>query len=263
MSEAEAVARQAAKSPAVEKLARVGLVCRGVLYGLIGMLAVQIALGGGGRQADKSGAIGTVAALPFGAVILWIMVVGFAALTVWQAFEAILGNGKVMDRVESGLRVVVYAFLCTALVALLTAGKTQSDDQKSQDVTGALLSLPAGQLLVGAIGLGIVALGLYWVRYGVTKRFHEHLRPMPPRARRAMDRLGLAGHLARGVTAVLAGVFVVQAAVTFDPDKAGGIDATLRAFAGTPAGPWLLVAVALGLVLFGGYCLGEARWRRT
>ncbi|MEV1171503.1 DUF1206 domain-containing protein [Nonomuraea sp. NPDC049784] len=263
MSEAEAMARRAADSPAMDKLARVGLVCRGVLYGLIGVLAVQIALGDGGREADKNGAIATVADLPFGAVLLWVMVVGFAGLTLWQASEAILGHGKVTDRIEAGSRVVVYAFVCTALLTLLLGGKSQSDDQKSQDVTAKLLGLPAGQLIVGAIGLGIVALGVYWVRYGIKKEFRKQLRPMSPRARKVMDRLGLAGYLARGLIAGLAGVFVIQAAITFDPDKAGGIDATLRAFANTPAGPWLLMVVALGLLLFAGYCFGEARWRRT
>jgi hypothetical protein len=263
MSEAEAVARRAADSPAMDKLARVGLVCRGVLYGLIGVLAIQIAFGDGGHEADKNGAITTVAALPFGAVILWIMVVGFAALTVWQACEAIFGAHRLKDRVEPAARVVVYAFVFTALLTMLLSGKTASDDQRSQDVTGMLLDLPAGQIIVGAVGLGIIALGVYWIRYGIKKEFRKQLRPMPPQAGEVMDRLGLAGYLARGVIAALAGVFVIQAAVTFDPDKAGGIDATLRAFADTPAGPWLLAVVALGLLLFAVYCLGEARWRRT
>ncbi|MEU7860440.1 DUF1206 domain-containing protein [Nonomuraea sp. NPDC049141] len=263
MSEAEAVARRAADSPAMDKLARVGLVCRGVLYGLIGVLAVQIAFGGGGQQADKNGAISTVAALPFGSVILWVMAVGFAALALWQASEAIFGAHKLKDRIEPGSRVVVYVLICAALLTMLLTGKTGSDDKKSQDLTGKLLELPAGQVIVGLIGLGILGLGIYWVRYGIKKEFRKQLRPMPPRAGAVMNRLGLAGYLARGVIAGLAGVFVIQAAITFDPDKAGGIDATLRAFADTPAGPWLLAVVALGLLLFALYCLGEARWRRT
>jgi hypothetical protein len=263
MTEAEAVARKAAGSPAMDKLARIGLVCRGVMYGLIGVLAVQVAFGSGGREADRNGAISAVASLPFGAVILWVMVVGFAALTVWQASEAIFGAHRLKDRVEPVCRVFVYAFVCAALLTMLLTHKTGSDDQRAQDLTGKLLALPAGQVIVGTIGLGVIALGVYWVRYGVKKEFRKHLRPMPPRTGSVMDRLGLAGYLARGMIAGLAGVFVIQAAVTFDADKAGGIDATLRAFADTPAGPWLLAVVAFGLVLFSGYCFGEARWRRT
>lgn len=263
--EAKGAARRAADSPVLTVLARVGLACRGVLYGLIGVLAVQIALDGGKREADKSGAISTVAALPFGFAILWIMVVGFAALALWQASEAVFGHRKASDRASSVGRVAVYTAVVASLLTMLFAGRATSDDARSHDITGKLLALPGGQWIVGLVGVAIVALGAYWVREGVKKRFEKELDlgRMSPAARSAMERLGVAGYLARGAIAALAGIFVVQAAISFDPDKAGGIDATLRQFADTPAGPWLLVAVALGLVLFAGYCFGESRWRRT
>ncbi|MFD9941346.1 DUF1206 domain-containing protein [Nonomuraea sp. NPDC059023] len=265
MSQAESAARQAADSPAMVRLARIGLACRGVLYGLIGVLAVQIALGDGEREADKNGAIGMLAGLPFGAVVLWIMVVGFAALALWQLSEVFFGSGKALDRAESAGRVAVYVFIVFTLLTVLMSGSAKSEDKKSQDVTGDLLALPAGAVIVTVIGLVLVALGAYWVYQGVKKKFREELDigRMPPRARMVMDRLGFAGYVARGLIAGLAGIFVVQAALTFDPDKVSGIDGTLRAFAKTPAGPWLLVVVALGLLLFAGYCFGESRWRRT
>ncbi|MEU7852572.1 DUF1206 domain-containing protein [Nonomuraea sp. NPDC049141] len=263
--EARTAARRAARHPALNRLTRVGLACRGVLYALIGVLAVQIALEGGGQEADKAGAISTVARWPFGEVVLWVMVAGFVALTLWQFSEALLGGPGVADRLASAGRGAVYVLICSTLLSVLLAGKTSSDDEKSRDATEALLGLPGGPFLVGAIGLGLVALGVHWVREGVTKGFREELNlgQMSRRARSVMDKLGLAGYVARGVIAGLAGVFVVQAAITYDPDKAGGLDATLRAFADTPAGPWLLVTVALGLVLFAGYCFGESRWRRV
>ncbi|MBO3746203.1 DUF1206 domain-containing protein [Streptosporangiaceae bacterium NEAU-GS5] len=247
----------------MDRFARVGLVCRALLYGLIGVLAVQVAFGGGGHEADKSGAISTVAGLPFGAVILWIMTVGFAALAVWQASEAVFGAREAKRRVESASRVVVYAVVVYSLLRVLLSGHGKSDDQQSRDVTGMLLGLPAGRFIVGIIGLGLVALGVYWVWYGYKKKFRRELGPMSPRASKVMNRLGMIGYAARGLIAALAGVFVVEAAITYDPDKAGGIDATLRAFAETPVGPWLLLVVALGVLLFAAYCLGEARWRRT
>ena len=75
---ARATARRAADHPMLDRLARVGLACRGVLYALIGVLAIQIALGGGaGEQADKGGAITTVAGAGRRGVV---MVAGFAAL---------------------------------------------------------------------------------------------------------------------------------------------------------------------------------------
>ncbi|NUP67030.1 MAG: DUF1206 domain-containing protein [Nonomuraea sp.] len=246
-------------------LARIGLVCRGVLYALIGVLALQIAFGDGSQQADKSGAITTLAGLPFGQVLLWVMTVGFAGLALWQASEAIFSHRKATERVQSAFRTGVYVLICVTLLTVLLAGGAKSDDKQSQDLTGKLLDLPGGQVIVGLIGLGIVALGVYWVREGVTKRFERELDlgRMSPKARSVMERLGQAGYVARGVIAGAAGIFVGYAAITFDADKAGGIDATLRHFADTPAGPWLLAVVALGVLLFAGYCFGESRWRRT
>ncbi|MGR6920797.1 DUF1206 domain-containing protein [[Actinomadura] parvosata] len=264
--EAKAATQRATRSRPMAVLTRVGLACRGVLYALIGVLALQIGLGQGtGGQADKSGAITTLAELPFGEVLLWIMVAGFVALAIWQATEALFGAAKVKDRVEAAARTVVYVLVVGTLWSVITSGNAGSDDQKSQDVTGKLLDLPGGDWIVGAIGLGLVALGVYWVHRGVTKGFREELDQgrMSPKARMVMDRLGVGGYAARGAIAGMAGIFVVYAAITHDPDKAGGIDSALRQFADTPAGPWLLVVVALGVLLFAGYCFGESRWRRT
>ncbi|MFG1968533.1 DUF1206 domain-containing protein [Nonomuraea fuscirosea] len=263
--EAKAATRRATSSRPMAVLTRVGLACRGVLYALIGVVALQIATGDGSQQADKAGAITTLAGLPFGAVILWVMTAGFVALALWQASEALFGSGKALEKGEAVARVVVYGLLVFTLISVLTTHKAKSDDQKSQDLTAKLLELPGGQIIVGAVGLGLIALGVYWIHRGVTKGFKEELElgRMSPRARTIMERLGVGGYAARGMIAGLAGVLVVQAALTYDPDKAGGIDATLREFAETPVGPWLLVVVALGLLLFAGYCFGESRWRRT
>ncbi|MEV7007011.1 DUF1206 domain-containing protein [Streptosporangium sp. NPDC051022] len=266
-AQVEGAARRAANSHTLERLARLGLACRGVLYGLIGFLALQIAFGGGsgGKEADKTGAVETVAEQPFGTVLLWLMVVGFAALTVWQLSEAVLGRGEVKDRVEAGSRTVVYGLVVATLLGLLLRGDPgSSTDESSKDLTARAMDLPGGQFLVGLAGLGVIALGAYWVHKGYRKRFLEDLRTgeMSRRARSLAEKLGMAGFLTRGVIAAAAGVFVVRAAITYDPDEAKGIDSTLRAMADAPAGPWLLAVVALGLVLFAVYCFFEARLHR-
>lgn len=264
----EGAAHRAANSQTLDKLARVGMACRGVLYGLIGFLALQIAFGGGsgGKEADKTGALETVAEQPFGTFLLWLMVVGFAALVLWQLFEAVIGRGETKDRVESAARVVVYGLIVATLLSMLLRGDSgASMDSQSKDLTATLMDLPAGQFIVGLVGLGLIALGAYWIRQGWKKEFLKHLRTgeMPAQARRLAERLGMAGYIARGVIAAVAGVFVIQAAITYDPDKAKGIDSTLRSLAETPAGPWLLGVVAIGLLLFAVYCFFEARWHRV
>ncbi|MBB6474031.1 DUF1206 domain-containing protein [Sphaerisporangium rubeum] len=262
----EGAARRAADHPTFEKLARFGMVCRGVLYGLIGLLALRIAFGGGGEEADKTGAVRTVAEQPFGTVILWLLAVGFAALALWQLSEVLFGVGETKDKIESGARTIVYGLAVGTVLSFLLRGSAgSSTDDQSKDLTAMVMEWPGGQFIVGLIGLGIIALGVYWIHHGVKKKFSKNLRSgeMPPRVRDVVLKLGMAGYVARGVIAIGAGVFFVHAAIVFDPDEAKGIDATLRSFAELPFGPWLLGLVALGLILFAVYCFAEARWRRT
>lgn len=259
-------ARQVTTSHGLDRLARVGMICRGVLYALIGILALQVAFGSGGHEADKGGAVNAVAGQPFGKALLWLMAVGFAALALWRLSRALFVRGETAERIEDAGRTAVYVLLVATMVKVVwSGGQAESSDQQSTDATRALLDLPGGQALVGAIGAGVIALGGYWIYQGMTRKFLAQLRTeqMSARTRSTVARLGLAGYVARGLVAVGGGVFILLAAVRYDPQQAKGIDDTLRSFTGTPAGPWLLVAVAAGLILFAGYCLSEARWHRA
>lgn len=247
---------------------RAGFVARGVVYVLVGALALQIAFGGGGREADRQGALQQVAAQPFGKVMLWLLVVGFGCMTIWRAAGAILDNGpsrKVGSRLLDGGRAVFYGFVCwgTASFAAGTGGSSGSD-AKSQDWTASALKLPAGQVLVGLVGCVLIGVGATLAVRAVMRRFLKKLETerMSRRVRQVVTALGVGGGVARGVVFAGVGVFALVAAVRFDPHQAKGMDATLRTFAHTPAGPWLLVAVAIGLVLFGGFSFASARWRR-
>ncbi|MFC4587811.1 DUF1206 domain-containing protein [Sphaerisporangium corydalis] len=264
--QARGAARRATNSRTFERLTRLGLACRGVMYALIGLLALQIAFGGGGKEADKTGAVRTVAEQPFGTVVLWVMAVGFVALALWQLSEALIGGLEVKERVEAVAHTVVYALAVGTIMSFLLTGSTgSSTDKQSKDLTATVMDWPDGQIIIGAVGLAIIGVGLYWIYDGVTKKFLKHLRTgeMSPKVRGVVEKLGMIGYCARGVIAVAAGVFFISAAITYSPKEAKGIDSTLRSLAGTPLGPWLLVVVAAGVILFAAYCFCESRWRRT
>ncbi|WP_079062989.1 DUF1206 domain-containing protein [Peterkaempfera griseoplana] len=246
---------------------RAGFVARGAVYALIGALAVEIALGRSGAQADRQGALHQVAAQPFGLVMLWTLAAGFAGMALWRTSLAIGAGGgpkKTGSRVLNAARAVFYAFVCwgTAAYAAGSGGQSGSD-AASQDWTAGALRLPAGQFLVAGAGIALAAIGSGIVVRAAQRRFLRKLdtAAMGRRTRDVVTVLGLGGNSARGVTYALAGVFVLVAAIRYDPHQAKGMDATLRSFAQTPAGPWLLIAVAVGLVLFGGFSFASARWR--
>jgi hypothetical protein len=238
------------------------------VYVLVGALALQFAFGGGGREADRQGALQQVAAQPFGKVMLWMLVGGFGCMAIWRSSRALLDNGptrKAGSRLLDGGRAVFYGFVSwgTASFAAGTGGSSGSD-AKSQDWTASALKLPGGQVLVGLVGCVLIGVGATVAVRAVMRRFLRKLETgkMGRRVRQVVTALGVGGGAARGAVFAGVGVFALVAAVRFDPQRAKGMDATLRTFAHTPAGPWLLVAVAVGLVLFGGFSFASARWRR-
>ncbi|MGI5167967.1 DUF1206 domain-containing protein [Spirillospora sp. CA-253888] len=269
---AKRMGRQAAGHPWFHKLTRVGLAARGVIYVLIGLLAVQIGLsgGGGGKAADKSGALQSVADKPGGTVMLWVLALGFAGLALWRYSEAVYGQplpdgDKATKRLASLARGVFYTAGCIAILMFVMGQGNTSSDSQSKSFTAKAMGEPGGRWLVLAIGLGFVGWGVANVVGSLRRKFLEKLRTgqMSARTLKIVKILGALGGAARGLVFGGVGVFLAHAAITFDAGKAKGLDGTLREFAATPAGPWLLVAVAVGLVLFGAYCFCEARWRKV
>jgi Domain of Unknown Function (DUF1206) len=261
-------ARQTPRSPVMAWLARAGLVARGIMYVLVGVIAVQIAVTGSHQQADKAGAVRLAAGTPFGSVILWLLVAGFAGMTLWRLSEAIWGSSepdgqKATKRVTNLARAVFYGVVTYGILKYaLGIGQPASSDKQSQDLTAAALKYPGGQVIVAVAGAVIVLAGLYAVYSAAQLKFLKQLRlsSASPRTRRVVERLGQVGGIARGVVFATVGVFLVVAAKDSNARQAKGVDSALRALAHTPAGPWLLVLVALGLVTFGVYSWCQARW---
>jgi hypothetical protein len=268
---ARSAGRDAASSHALQWLARGGLVARGAIYILIGLLAVQIAFGSSGKQADTAGALHTVASHPGGIIVLWLLAVGFAGLTIWRSAEAAYGQPgpggrKAGKRLGSLARAILYAFICGSIVSFIlgTGGATSSNTQ-SKDGTARLMAHGGGRMLVALIGIGLAAGGVALAVYGIREKFakHLHMTQMSRRTAKVVKTLGVVGYLARGVVFGVAGVFLIDAAVSFNSQKAQGIDGSLLKLATTPLGPGLLVTVALGLMIFGLYSCCEARWREV
>nr|WTA23710.1 DUF1206 domain-containing protein [Streptomyces sp. NBC_00853] len=256
-----------------EVTARCGLLARGVLYALVGMLALRVATGdpgGGGKEADRQGALEELVGKPFGGVLVWAVGIGLVGMVLWRLSEAVFGaagpeGNKPVKRLAAAGRTVCYATVAFSVLSFAAGGGGRSGDQQSRDVTARALDLPAGQWLVGAAGLGIALAGAVIAVQAARRSFRKHLAMggVSARWRAAVGFLGVTGGLARGALFAAVGGFVVYAAVRFDPAQAKGTDDTLRSFALTPAGPWLLVAVALGLMLFGAFSWAMARWREV
>lgn len=264
-------ARRASDSSAMALAARWGLAARGTIYLLIGLVALQVAFGDGGKQADRGGALHELTQKPYGAAAVWAIGIGLAGMALWRLSEAAFGAAgpdghKPTKRLLSGGRFVIYTVITVSVISY-AAGQSGSgsSDKQSQDITARALDVTYGQWLVGGAGAALVGAGLWIAWRALRRKYQEHLKlsAMSRTTRRVVDVLGVVGGLCRGAVFGVAGGFLIQAALSFDPDDAKGVDDTLRAFRETPAGPWLLVVVAVGLALFGLFSFAMARWRKV
>ena len=252
----KAASRSAGDHPALESAARVGYAVNGLLHIVIGAIALQLAWASSSSSADQSGALGTLSENPLGKVVLWVAVVGWLGLGLWQVTEALTGSSETGDRVKAAAKAVVYLVLSWSAFTFAKGGSSSSKKQ-STDFTATLMGQPFGIWLVGAVGVAVVAVGGYHVVKGVKKKFLEDLDSHPGRW---VVRAGQFGYAAKGVALAIVGGLFVVAAVRHQPSEAKGLDGALRTLLGAPYGQLLLTVVALGLIAYGVYSFGRARY---
>jgi hypothetical protein len=266
--QAQAKGDDLARTRQFEWLARAGLVARGVIYAIVGVLAIKLALGDGGKTTSQQGALETIAKQPFGKVLLVLMAIGLAGYATWRLVRAALGHGPeasddAKERLDGLTSGIGYALLCITAVSLLigSGGGSGSPDK----ATGGVLGWPAGQILVGIAGVILIGVGLEQGYKGISKKFLEHSKTeqMSEGVKRGFTALGTFGHLARLVVFGLIGYFLLRAAIDYDADKAIGLDGALTKLAHASYGPLLLGIVAAGLIGFAAYSIADARYRKV
>jgi hypothetical protein len=268
--QAEDAAQQA--SPWIKQLGRFGYAAKGIVYALVGVLAVQAALGRGGQTTDTQGALATLAQSPFEKVLLALIAIGLMGYAVWKLVQALLdtenkesdAKGMAVRAAYAGIGVIHLGLALAAARLLLAGGGNQSSEQSTQDWTARLMSQPRGQWLVALVGAVVIGFGLYQFYQAYKAKFREDLKlaEMSATEETWATRMGRLGYAARGVVFSIIGGFLIVAAIQAQPQEARGLGGALETLAQQPYGPWLLGIVALGLVAYGMFMLVEARYRR-
>lgn len=254
----------------VVRVGRVAIATQGVLYGAVGLLAVQVARGDNGAKASQKGAIESVVHQPFGRILLLVLLVGLVAHAIWRLVLAFRGepgddeDGKSLaKRAANAGRAAIYISFTGLAVKILTQ-KRSSGLNKQKESTAEVLSWPGGRWIVMAAGLAVIAAGLWNAKKGITRSFLDNLDlgSLDQSRRRAVEVLGSVGYIARAVAFALVGWFLLTAGRQGDAKETRGLDESLRELAETSHGPILLLILAVGMVLFGAYRVLDAILRR-
>lgn len=271
VTDAKGMANQAQSNIWVDRLTRIGYFTRGIIYGLIGLFALQLVFGRGGKLTDQSGALASLASQPFGKFLLIIVAIGLVGLFIWGLIRAVadpLRKGHdfkgIVARIGYLISGLSYgALLIPTLNAIQGAGRQSAGStQSAQKATASILAMPGGQLIVSLVGLILIGVGIFRIYSGYKGRLNERLKSyqMTQAQRQMAIRLGRLGYVALGIVFLILGGLAILAAMTLDPKKVGGVDQALTFLARQPYGPYLLFIVALGLLAYAVYSFMGSIW---
>lgn len=262
-------AQRAKNNRVTQVLGRAGMACYGLVHVIVAYLALRVAFGEPGRQADQSGAVQEVGSTPFGEVVLWVLAVGLVAFGLWQMMMAAVGfrwvtkKGKrTRRRIAAAVKAVIGVALGVYAARFVTGNNSGgSGDQRQQEFTARVLALPAGQVLVTIAAAVVIGVAVAEVSRGVRRSFLKDLdlQDLPSGTQQWVRRLGVLGYLAKGVVLGIIGVLLAIAAFRSNAQEAGGLDRALKTLAAQPFGTAALTVVAVGLAAFGVYCFAAAR----
>ena len=253
----------------LETAGRVGYAFKGVLYVLLGVLAVDTALEGGDTEGQQ-GALAAVAESPFGGVLLTVLGIGLAAYALWRLAMAVLDPEREgsdaegwAHRIGYAISGVAYGSLAFAAYRIVQGGGGGEENGAEQGAQTAL-SLPGGRGVLALVAIAVLGYGVYELVRAKRASFMDKLALSGEGAqhRQSVERLGRAGLAARGVVYSIIGFLLGTAALRADPDEAVGLDGALSALRDQPYGAVLLGLVGLGLAAYGLYCWVNARYRR-
>lgn len=257
----------ASNSDQLDVLARAGFAVMALLHILIGFIALRLVLGGYG-DADTSGALGPLAGSAAGPLLMWGGCTVCAALALWQLAEATVrvrrqsAGRRLAKAVSSGSLVVIYGSVALTFAAF-ARGRGRDSGDSTAGFSAAVLASPPGKPALIAVGLLILGIGAYFIYKGARRKFRPELRHFAGTAwGRAIDVLGVTGHIAKGIALILAGGLFILAAVQNNPDQATGLDGSLKQLLTTPAGDYVVAVIAAGLIVYGIFALIRARYGR-
>ncbi len=248
------------KSEQFAWLVRLGYAARGLVYVMLGYLAL-----GTGREAGdgQSAVFDTLQDVPLGTAVLWLVALGLLGYAAFKFLDAATdiehhgsdakGWAKRLGSAASGIAHVVLAW--TAYQFAVGTKQQANGDTGGEDAAASLLAWDMGSLLLGAVGIGFLVAAAMQARHAWNASFMRHVSGRAPAAVRPIGRVG---HAARAIVFVLIGWSIVQSAWFEQSTEVMGLGEAIMALSGN--GP-VYSLVAVGLILFGVFSLIVARYR--
>jgi hypothetical protein len=255
--------------PWIRRFGRFGYMVKGIVYAMIGILAVMAALGLGGKTTGTSGMFQSLAGIPVGEWLLWLIGIGLIGYIIWKVIEVIKDPGNkghdakgLISRAGCLVSAIIYGSISFNAIKIAIHAGSAGGDASEQTISAKLLTQPFGQWIVGLVGTIIIGYGVYEIRNGYKEKFMKkfEVSKMNQHERRIARNSGKIGLIARGIVLSMVGFFFIQTAITANPKQAKGLGGSLSELAQQPYGQWLLGIVGIGFILYGVYGVSRGRY---
>jgi len=251
-----------------ERFLRFGLVSKGVVYCLVGVLAFMAAYDIQKQEASKTSAIGLIHDQPFGKFLMAIIATGlfgYVTLRFVQAFRDIDNKGAgakgLMTRFGYGFSGLLYLALAVYAVRLLFAG-TNTDSESEKFTITKILTYETGPWFIGTTGLIIIGNGIYQIYRAVSGTFMKKITVMRADLENVFKKAGIVGYISRGIVLVIIGYLLLHAALTSDPANVRGSSKEAFNFIEHTFGGLLMSLIAVGLIGYGLFNFVKAKFQR-
>jgi hypothetical protein len=261
------ISTNAPKQEWFEKFFRFGLLCKGVVYCISGILASLAAVGFGGGKTSKSEVFKLIYEQPFGLILISTIalgLLGYALFRFFQCFRDIEHKGDnakgLASRIGFGISGLIYLGLGIYAAKLAITGSSGSGESR-QFMVSKILALSGGEWIIGIIGLIIIGNGVYQIYRGVTGDFMKKIELWKSEIRQIVRKAGIAGYVSRGIMLLVVGYLLWHAGMTSNPREAKGTDGAFT-FLENKFGSVLMMIIAVGLVGYGIFMFVKARYQR-
>jgi hypothetical protein len=245
-----------------EKIFRLGLVTKGIVYLLVGALFITASRAGGTQSTLQF-----IADQPFGQILLALVGLGLLGYSAFRWYSAIEdpaneGDGKegISKRVGYAASGSVYALLAVSAFSIIL-GRSGGGDKKT-DMASQVMAMDYGYFLIAILGVILIGVGVYHLYKSWNEKYKEKVQTasMSRKTQKIYDLAAKSGLAARGVVFAILGYFLIKAAASQQAGKVGGLEEAFQ-FLQQSGFPWAASLIALGLAAYGVYMFVMARYR--
>lgn len=248
----------------ISVIARIGFVAKGAVYFMVGLLATQVAFGMKGEATGTQQALREFITPTFGSILLIGCAAGLFAHAIWRILQSIVDPENREDSLNTAiLRIVdfftggLYLSLSYAAIQIFRGLSTESSGENTEVWVSKILDLPYGKWIILFFALVIVIAGLYqfYLAYTASFEYRFDSQRMNSKEQKTLRQLGRIGFVAWGIVYLMMGFLFYNAAISYDPNQAGGLADALNALRDQPYGIWILGITSGGLLIYGIYLL--------